>query len=161
MNGKLRIRIGDLEIDCEGTEDFLKKELPALLRTAMELHNTVGLPPGAHGDAGGSRGPARKSLPSLTTSTIAAKLKSDSGPTLLLAAAGHLSLVKNKDTFTRQELLTEMKGAPAYYKKSYSSNLSRYLARAVTEGKLQETAKNTYALSADTRSELETQIADS
>lgn len=44
MSSKLRIKIGDVEIDYEGTEEFLKQELPQLLKTAMELHKSEGAP---------------------------------------------------------------------------------------------------------------------
>ena len=161
MNSKLRIRIGDVEIDCEGTEDFLRKELPELLRTAMELHKAAGTGAIPEGVGADSSGKEKLRVPALTTSTIAAKLKSKSGPTLLLAAAAHLILVKEKQTFTRQELLSEMKSASAYFKKSYSNNLTSYLKGAITEGRVRETAKNAYALSAEASNELETQLADS
>jgi hypothetical protein len=161
MSSKLRIQIGDVEIDYEGTEEFLKQELPALLRTAMELHKAVGAP--GRGRSGGSDTDEKGNhgVPSLTTGTIAARLKSKSGPSLLLSAAAHLTFVANKETFSRQGLLAEMQNATSYYKKSYSNNLTKYIASAVTDGKLQESATNAYALSANTRSELETQLADS
>ena len=150
MSIKIRIRIGDVEIDYEGAEEFLKQKLPTLLRSVMDFHKASG------GGRGGGAG-----VPPLTTGTIAARLKAKSGPALLLAAAAHLTLVAKKQTFSRQELLTEMKKATSYYRKSYSNNLSKYLSSAVTDGVLQETATNAYALSADTRSKLETQLADS
>lgn len=160
MSSKLRIRIGEVEIDYEGTEDFLKQELPALLKTAMELHKAAGSASGGKGGNGTDGGKGKVTVPTLTTGTIAARLEAKSGPTLLMAAAAHLTLVARKATFSRQELLTEMQSATSYYKKSYSNNLSKYLRGAVTEGKLQESAKNAYALSADTKNELESQLAD-
>ncbi len=161
MSSKLRIRIGEVEIDYEGTEEFLKQEFPALLKTAMELHKAAGVPGSGKGGGSANGGKGKGAVPTLTTGTIAARLKAKSGPTLLMAAAAHLTFVANKPTFTRQELLTEMQSATSYYKKSYSNNLTTYVSGAVTEGKLQESAKNAYALSADTKNELETQLADS
>jgi hypothetical protein len=79
----------------------------------------------------------------------------------LLAAAAHLTFVAKKDTFSRQELLTEMQTASAYYKKSYSNNLSQYLKGAVADDKLSETAKNSFALTAKARTEMETKLANS
>lgn len=160
MGSKLRIRIGEVEIDYEGTEEFLKQELPALLKTAMELHKAAGASTASKtGGAGGKK--ERASVGSVTTGTIAARMKAKSGTDLLIAAAAYLALVAGKDTFSRQELLTEMQSATAYYKKSYSNNLSKSLGGAVTDRKLQETANNTYALSALTRDALEAQLADS
>jgi len=155
VSSKLRIRIGDVEIDYEGTEEFLKQELPALLKTAMELHNAAGA-----AGTGADGGKGKVAVPTLTTGSTAARLKVKSGPTLLMAAAAHLTFMGKKSTFSRQELLTEMQSATSYYKKSYSNNLTKYLSGAVTEGKLQESAKNAYALSADTNNELESQLAD-
>ena len=160
MSSKLRIRIADVEIDYEESEQFLKQELPALLRTAMELHKASGA---KETDQGGSDAgeKEKRDVRRLTPGTIAARRKAKSGPELLLSAAAHLTFVVKKDTFSRQELLTDMKDATAYYKKSYSNNLTKYLNNAVDEGKLQETAKNAYALSADVRSKLEQELADS
>lgn len=152
MSSKLRTRIGEVEIDYEGTEGFLKQEPLALLKTGMELHKAAGPAGGGKASNSADGGKGRGTIPTLTTGTIAARLKAKSGPTLLMAAAVHLTFVASKSTFSRQELLTEMQSATSHYKKSYSNNLRKYLSGAVAEGKLQESAKNTYALSADTKS---------
>jgi hypothetical protein len=97
---------------------------------------------------------------SLTTGSIAAKIGAKSGTDLLEAAAGHLALFAKKETFSRQQLLDEMKGATAYYNKNYSSNLSGYIKRALKDDLLAETATNCYALTAAARTGLEKKIAD-
>jgi hypothetical protein len=156
---KLGIRIGEVEIDYEGTEEFLKQELPQLLKTAMELHKAAGTSAkSGHGGSSGT-GKGQNNVPALTTGSIAAKINSNSGPDLLLAAAAHLTFVAKKDTFSRTELLNEMQSASGYYKKSYSNNLTTYLNGTLTDQKLTETAKNVYSLSAKTRSELEGKLA--
>lgn len=161
MTSKLRIRIGDVEVEYEGSEDFLQKDLPQLLRTAIELHSA--------GEAfGGGPKPKKKtsgsheaSVPSLTTGSIAAKIGVGSGSDLLKAAAAHLTLVEKKETFSRQELLAQMQTAKGYYKKTYSSNLSNYFATALSkEGFLTETSSNEYTLSAAARKDMEKQLAD-
>lgn len=161
MSSKLRIRIGEVEIDYEGTEEFLKQELPQLLKTAMELHKAAGSSAGAdakrHTD---HRKDAAKDVPTLTTGSIAAKIDAKSGSDLLLAAAGHLVLVKKTEPFTRAQLLSEMKGATAYYNKNYSTNLSGYLKTALKDGPLSETSKNSFTLTAAARKDLETRLAD-
>lgn len=159
LSSKLRIRIGDVEIDFEGTEEFLKQELPELLKTAMELHKAAGSPSKSGSVAATSDGKSKSQVPSLTTGSIAAKTKANSGPDLLLAAAAHLTFVAKKETFSRQELLTEMQTASAYYKKSYSGNLSKYLKGAVGD-KLSETAMNSFALTASARTEMETKLVN-
>lgn len=161
MSIKLRIRMGDVEVDYEGTEDFLKQEVPALLKTTLELQKASGGGDGASRSRDihtGVKGDSK--VPSLTTGGIAAKLKAKSGSELLLAAAGHLTLVAKKESFTRQELLKEMQTASAYYKKTYSNNFSTYLNRASTDNTLSETAANTFALSAKGRAHLGKLLAD-
>ena len=166
MTSKLRIRIGEVEIDYEGTEEFLKQELPQLLKTAMELHKASGAPPSSssppapRGSGGGTGGGSGKHL-SLTTASIAASMAAKSGSDLLLAAAAQLTLVGKTETFSRQQLLTEMQGAKSYYKKSYSQNLSKYIKTALQkDGPLSETGTDAYALTAATRAKLEGQLAN-
>lgn len=137
MSSKLRIRIGEVEIDYEGTEEFLKQELPQLLKTAMELREasggSVSAGGGKTGATGGSAGAPK--VISLTTGSIAAKLGAKSGSDLLKAAAAHLALDKKTEPFTRQQLLSEMQSATSYYKKSYSPNLTKYIKTALQKGR--------------------------
>ncbi len=163
MNSKLRIRIGEVEIDYEGTEEFLKQELPQLLKTAMELHKAAGATPANEADGKSNpadeTGGAKNGL-SFTTGGIAAKIEAKSGSDLLLAAAGHLVLMNKTEPFSRAQLLTEMKDAKAYYKKSYSGNLSGYLKTALRDGSLAETATDSFTLTARARKDLEKKLAD-
>jgi hypothetical protein len=160
VSSKLRIRIGEVEIDYEGTEEFLKQELPQLLKTAMELHRASGgSSSGASDESEGGAAAARK-VAYHTTRSIAAKLGVKSGSELLIAAAAHLALVKGTETFTRQELLSEMQSATSYYKSSYSPNLTKYIKTALKKGLLAENGKNLYALTATARTDLEKKLAD-
>ena len=164
MSSKLRIRIGEVEIDYEGTEEFLKQELPQLLKTAMELHNAAGGASAAEKvekrKAAGGHEPVGSNVPTLTTGSIAAKIGAKSGSDLLLAAAGHLVFVKKTEPFSRAQLLSEMKGATAYYQKNYGTNLSSYLKTALKDGPLSETARNAFTLKASARTDLEKRLAD-
>lgn len=163
MSSKLRIRIGEVEIEYEGTEEFLRQELPQLLKTAMELRKASGGSisggTGKTGATGGSAGSSK--VASLTTGSIAAKLGAKSGSDLLKAAAAHLALVKNEQDFSRPQLLREMQNATSYYKKSYSPNLTKYIKTALQkDGFLSEIATNRYALTAGARADLEKKLAD-
>jgi len=163
MTSKLRIKIGEVEIDYEGTEEFLKQELPLLLKTAMELYKAAGT--AANGPSGSKVASSRTNkgggaFPPLSTASIAAKLGVGSGPDLILAAAAQLTFVAKKETFSRQELLKEMQNASGYYKKTYSNNLTKYLNGTISDQKITETAKNVYALSAKTKVELEAKLAN-
>lgn len=161
MTSKLRIKIGEVEIEYEGSEDFLKQELPQLLKTAMDLHKASGASANKTSPASNNAGNgAGGDIPALTTTSIAAKIGAKYGSDLLLAAAANFALVKKKEPFTRQELLKEMQSATAYYKKNYSANLSRYIKTALSDEVLSETATNSFALGAKTRTTLVTKLAD-
>lgn len=164
MSSKLRIKIGDVEIDYEGSEDFLKQELPQLLTTAMELYKAAGktsLPPKGEKTTALCSNIGSNNVPSMTTASIAGKIGAKSGSDLLKAAAAHLSLVKKAAPFSRQQVLAEMQTATSYYKKNYSPNLSKYIKTALQkEGYLSETATNSYALTASASAALETELAN-
>lgn len=156
MASKIRIRIGDTEIEYEGSDDFLRDELPGLLRTVTELHRAK---PPAVGGGGASPPPAGTAL-GITTGTIAARLQVKTGSDLALAAAARLTFGLSKDTFSRQELLAEMKTATTYYQKNYSGNLTKALKTLIAKTKLKETGTNAFSLTATARTEMEDVLAD-
>lgn len=156
MESKIRIKAGQVEVEFEGSETFLKTELLDIVTKLSELHGTtsdLGGPPFTKGGtrlAGGV---------GLSTASIAAKLGCGSGPDLVLAAAAHLTLSQAAEAFTRQELNREIRAARAYYKKSYSSNLTKYLDAFVKSGKFNEPSTGTYSLAAAARKEMEARLA--
>jgi hypothetical protein len=160
MDAKIRIKMGTIEVEYEGSEDFLKGELLSLLSELLRLQKEsatiLGKPFSPPSDGDGEAKPPQGIQ--ATTTTIAAKLACKSGPDLIIAAALRLTLTGSK-TFSRQTLLDEMKTASGYYKKSFSGNLSHYLQTLVKGGKLFETATDIYVLNEATRKELEAKIA--
>jgi hypothetical protein len=160
MTSKIRIKLGPIEVEYEGSEDFLKEELPQLLEAVANLHKKSGITDASPQDQnqGGSSSTPKGQLQG-TTGAVAAKLGSKTGPDLVLAAAARLTLVVGKETFTRKDLLAEMKTATAYYKATYRGNLSGYLNGLVKDGILLETAAQTYSLSASKKTELGKQLA--
>lgn len=157
MDAKIRLKIGNLEVEYEGSDTFIRSDLLNLVSKAIDLLREQGEDvPKVEGAP--SRPGDGKQL-SATTRTIASKLGVKSGPDLVIAAAAKLTLGVGLDSFTRQQLLDEMKSATAYYKKSYSNNLSSYLQRLVKANDLFEAAKDTYALSAGKRAEIEKTLA--
>lgn len=162
MSSKVRIRMGQVEVEYEGDEQFLKDELPALLDSVSKLYREAKNVSGDD-EAPDPATPVVPTPPTLnavgTTTNIAAKMHVDSGPHLILAAAARLTLGGGKPSFSRQTLLEEMKTASSYFNKNYASNLSQYLTGLVRSGKLMETAKDTYAMTATTLSEIEAKIA--
>jgi hypothetical protein len=163
MTSKVRIKMGPIEVDYEGSEEFLKEELVNLLTSVSKLYKESGMASAVltpdSGGAGSGSG-AAKTVQG-TSATIAAKLGVDSGPDLVMAACARLTFVLRKQAFSRKEILEEMKTASGYYKKSYSNNLSTYLQGLVSDGKLLETSTDNYSLNSPTKSNLEERLARS
>ena len=44
MTSKIRIKLGPIEVEYEGTESFLKEELPQLLEAVANLYKQSGIP---------------------------------------------------------------------------------------------------------------------
>ena len=165
MTSKIRIKMGPIEIEYEGSETFLKVELPELLGAVSNLYKESGLcsKPSLETPEPISTGGTEITQPppiEATTGSIAAKLQCKTGPDLVMAAAARLTFVLEKDKFTRDDLLEEMKTASAYYNKNYSGgNLTKYLSTLMKNGKINEPSKNTYSLTASTKTEIGAKIA--
>lgn len=155
MESKVRIKIGQTEVEYEGSETFIKEELMNFVKTVMELSKVSTQLGSVDRQIDTISGQLK-----MTTGSIAAKLSCGSGADLLLAAAANLTLIQNNETFTRQQLLLEMQTAIGYYKTTYSSNLSTYLRTLTRSGKLNERTSGQYALTAETRKELQTRLAN-
>src|ERR1700683_4655372 len=92
MDSKIHIRSGDLEIDCEGSEDFLKQEFPKILEAVAGLRRNSAGPEDLSAPVGSPTiKPANPN--SLTVTSVAAKFACKSGPDLLEAAAAKLVVV--------------------------------------------------------------------
>lgn len=160
MASKIRIKLGEIEIEYEGDESFLTKELPQLLAIVSELHNKSGGSNSSESDSElGVNGSGEAEVLELTTGSVAAKLSAKSGTDLILAASARLTFVAKKQKFSRQDLINEMKSASAYFKKSYVNNLTKGLNALVKSGKLLEPSSGSFALSAATRASLKARLA--
>jgi hypothetical protein len=156
MESKIRIKLGAIEIEYEGSESFLRKELPDLIKTVTELAKTSKITEdtGEDDDTSG-----QKDL-RLSTGSIAAKLSCSTGSDLVIAAATHLSLVKKVAVFSRKQLLDEMKSASGFYKSTYPTNLSSYLKTLLRANRLTETKKGNYSLTASESQKIRGQLAN-
>ena len=111
MESKIRIKVGQVEVEFEGSEAFLKKELLDIVAKVSEIHGVNG----KSNDPAITRGDARRSgAVNLSTASIAAKAGCSGGQDLVLAAAAQLTFSQDADTFTRQQVLGQMKSARAY-----------------------------------------------
>jgi hypothetical protein len=159
MTSKIHIRMGTVEVDFEGTEDFIRNDLRGIIASVSGLPKATSVVSDMPVDIPVSAEGVAPRINGLTTASIAAKLGVNSGPELVIAAAGRLAVIDRQDTYTRQQLLKEMKSAAGYYKKSYRSNLSGSLQRLVSEGKLLETAADTFALAPATKADVSSKLA--
>lgn len=155
---KIRLKIGQLEVEYEGKPSFLQDGLFNLLEKMVGFYteHKAAIPADPTPAKTTGAGPGDLDY---STNTIATHLGSKSGPDLAIAAAAHLGLVKKKDTFTRKEINNEMKSATTYYKASMSTNLSKSLHTLVRGKHFNQTAKGVYALSGPERKALETKLA--
>jgi LytS/YehU family sensor histidine kinase len=154
---KIKIKLGNIELDFEGTEEYIRSDLPSLLELICTYSATAS---NVESDTEESEElPANPDLATqkvqMTTNTIAAKLNVKSGSDLVLAACAHLCLVKGVSMFERKNILAEMQTASNYYKQTHSSNLSTSLSTLVKGNKLIERSKDKYALTAQAKQELE------
>lgn len=159
---KIRLKIGQLEVEYEGRESFLRDDIFSLMKKLIGFYSEhkasiPAAPLPAKTNSTGSEEP----LSDLdhSTNTIAAHLDVKKGSDLVIAAAAHLGLVKKQDTFKRHEINNEMKGATSYYKASMSTNLSKLLNTLVKSKRLNQTTKGVFALSASEKKALETKLA--
>lgn len=142
MNGKFRLRLGNIEIDWEGDTEFLKSDLPAVLTSIKGGLDKLGIAEAIVRDE--RKPPVR--LNSGTTSSVAAKLSVSNGPELFLAALAKLQLVDSNAVASRADILKEMQSTKSHYKKSYGSNLSQIIASLMTNGKINEPKTGEYTL---------------
>jgi len=142
-----------MELEFEGTQEFLKTELLAVVEAmisslpATPSHNHgIAVDAGAHVE--------------MSTGSIAARIGAESGGDLILAACSHLTFAQGQEVFTRAQIIESMKNATAYYKGSHVANLTKYLTNLVRSGKLIERSAQTYSLSASARTQLESKIRE-
>ena len=148
---KLVLKCGDIEVDYEGTEDFLKQELPLLIKAVAELRgrgSSDQTGSGNNGNTGGAGAGSGGASTLLSVSTIAQKLGVKNGPELIMSAA--LSYVNGgAETFTKKQLRDRIKDAKTYFKSSYASNFDNYVATLVKKGRLNHTTGDNYAVPAN------------
>jgi hypothetical protein len=159
---KLRLKTAHVEIEYEGSEEFLRSDLLGLITEVAEIHKTH--PPietlaqqGSEQLGISSNG---NSTVNLSLKSIAAKLNVKTGPDLALAACAFMALSENRDTFSRKDIIDSMRTAANFYKKSYNNNLSTYLDGLVKDGKILQQANDVYALHVQIRSEMESKLGN-
>jgi hypothetical protein len=149
---KLSIKLGALEVVYEGHQTFIESGLMDIVErlASMEIQDVVPTSnnsQGAHAEgADGTNTATPNATTRLSTTDFAVKMSAKSGSDLVMAAAAYLHHTRGSEDFRRSDLLTAMRGAKAFYKTSYGSNLSKSLEMLTKSGRLQNPGSETYAL---------------
>ena len=165
-SGKIRIKVGNIEIDYEGTEAFIREELPILIQSVAELAGPITLdteastaPPLLPAPIETPPSQPSGSAPALAPNSVAAKLSVKTGSDLALAAAAAIQLGSSGEPFARADLLKTMRSAHHYFKANMAGNLSKILATLVKDGRINEISGDRYTLSAGELARMKTAIA--
>lgn len=161
MSIKLRLKVGDVELDYEGDEALIKTELQAILANVISVVSTASN--GGRGEDYGvasndTSGPAQAQGGSpgfqRTVTNILVKLGSKEQQDLVVAAAAYLTLVEGKGEFLRKDLLDAMKSATGYFKTNHSKNLSYLLDGLMKAGKINNLGKDRYSVDSEFLAEI-------
>ncbi|MFH1115530.1 MAG: hypothetical protein V1792_16600 [Pseudomonadota bacterium] len=166
MDIKIRMKMGDIEIEYEGPGDYLRKGIADMVAATDALQERGSFRPemeeeeeemetaAEEEDEEVSPDSEKQPLP-ISVSSIAKTLRCTTGQDLVVAACASLMLVKQEDVFSREQIRLEMKEAGRYYKENYRKSLSKYLRALVRSGVLLEVDNNTYSIPAGTLAQLE------
>lgn len=165
---KIKLRVGSMELEYEGEPSFLTGGIEALLVTMGTLAEKIPGEPTPEAEAikrvpqatSEENGASSTGKFSFSTNTIAAHLEAKTGPDLAICAIAQLELVQGKSSSTRSDILAEMKSATSYYSETIRSNLSATLSNLTRSKRINQVGKDTYALSATERKQLEAKLAN-
>ena len=157
-DSKIQIKIGIVEFSGEGNQDWLARQLDKILEKVPELLKIggVNLPKGLNEEGtanGNSNTMGEDRFSKLSVLNIAGKLNAKSGSELSIAAAAFIHFVLGKNSFSRDDITSNMKNATGMFKQSFIKNLSGSLSRLEKAGYLLKTGNN-YSLSTSKVTEL-------
>jgi len=161
---KINLKVGQVTVEFEGSEEFIKDGLFNLVKDLSELDSNQQRisPEVIHLSSDNGENLEVENTSSIiegTINSIAAKLNVSSGPELIIAAACHLHFVKNQPKFNRTDLLEQCKEAPNYFKKSHSGNFSQNINSLVKNNKLIEVSKDVFSIPAQEIEELKNKLS--
>lgn len=163
MTSKIRIKMGAIEVEFEGSEEYIETNLLQLIEAIAGFQEK--------GDFGKEAFSPEVTVPptdyaqstyqfsELSMIHIVSRLGLSTGTDLVLAACLKLHL-EGIDKFNRKQINEKMKEATGYYQRNYTRNLTRYLDTLVKNKKLHSLSNSMYSLSASTKRELESKLAD-
>jgi hypothetical protein len=154
----ITVKSGRLEVSYEGEQAYIENGLLDFIsalteKAAAAETNDTPAPPAPNSSQGGS------SKIGHTTSQVAQVTNATTGPDLAMAAMAHLTLAMGRDKVQRGEVLAEMRDAGAFYKDTYSSNLTSILNGLVKKKLLSPVGNNVFALPNAVRKDFEEKLA--
>ena len=155
---KIRLKIGQFEIEYEGNEAFLEDEIYQVVEKMASVHaKHIAILPTSTLSVDAESGEA---LPSpvkvdLAVSTIAERLNVKTGVDLVIAAMAYLALVENRTKCSRNEIRDTMRSDESHYRDAMGNNLTRSLQGLVRDKCLNKTSDGQYVLSAQKKREIE------
>lgn len=156
---KIQLKVGQSEVAYEGPISFLQNDLLDFVKEARDCCKAI-----TPSDDGASKEtpltPNKDKKFDLSMTTIASRLKVKSAPNLILAACAYLTLVEGKEQFSRKEILDTMRDASGFYNKNHEKALTRDLRSLIGKKSVNEISKGFYALHAEKKKEMETQLSD-
>jgi hypothetical protein len=152
---KIKIKVGQTEVEFEGSEDFIKDNLLQILESISEWDPAKLLRPSLPEHTVQESDSSTGGKKDWGVSTYAAKLRVHTGTELLIATCAYLAFEHGRNSFSRKEILEGMQTATSYYEFNYSKNLSRYLQQLVKSDDLVVTSSKHFALSAAKKQSLE------
>ena len=163
MTERIRIKVGQIELEWESDGSLTLDNVKSLLRNLEALAPASSPQPSAYAAPPPSEknkaAPAAGTQQKLFVTTIAAKVAVKGPSDLARAAAAYLQFTEGKQTFSRQDLLETMKKAPAYFNENVRKNLSRIIT-ALIPGTFNQVGNDAYSLTASQYAELEKVLAE-
>lgn len=152
MTAKLRIKAKGIEIEWEGSVEYLKNDLPDLISAIVAA---LGL--------GVSDDDPEESVvldvdKKFTTAALAAKIKPNSATDLFKVALAKLQISDKIEPAARAQIHNEMRLAPKFYKPSMKNNLGNTIDTLLGQGAINEPSSGNFALSQASQDQLQAMI---
>jgi hypothetical protein len=162
-DAKIKIRVGEVEIEYEGDAEFLKTGLLEVCKELSKLNELVPVArPSKQPKA--SEDHEHRVGEKHSTVDIANLLGAQTGPDLVMVAAAYLHFTEGKKEFSRAQVLDAMRTATGYWHENYAGNLSTSLksltkASSKSPAKLRVVKEGTYSLPAKEGARLGAELA--
>jgi hypothetical protein len=159
MEMQIKLSFGAVQVEYEGTEEYFSSAIPGLLEKLVALASAAPAVRKATVPSDSPNGQVQhESGLDHSTNTVARLLNAQTGPDLIMAAVAKLIIVGGADKVTRSQITAEMRSASAFYKKTYTNNLSKYLETLTKADQLRLMGDNLYGLPNKQREQIEARL---